>query len=103
MFWNSFGSIVNLGCQWALNVLIVRLSKGFDSAGIYSLAVSVYAIFAPIAQYRMYTYQVSDVRNENTTGEYLAFRVLTNAAALIVCMIYACVTCRLISDLNRTH
>lgn len=93
MFWNSFGSIVNLGCQWALNVLIVRLSNGFDSAGIYSLAVSVYAIFAPIAQYRMYTYQVSDVRNENTTGEYLAFRVLTNAVALIVCMIYACVTC----------
>lgn len=93
MFWNSFGSIVYLGCQWVLGVLIVRLSTGFDAAGLYSLTYSVYAIFAPIGQYRMYTYQVSDVTNENTTGEYFSFRLITNFIALCFCMFYAILTC----------
>ena len=93
MMWNSIGSITNLGCQWLLSVLIVRSSSGFDSAGVYSLATSVYGIFVPIAQYRMYTYQVSDVTNENTTGEYFSFRIITNAIALVLCMGYAFLTC----------
>lgn len=93
MMWNSIGSITNLACQWLLSVLIVRFSSGFDSAGVYSLATSVYGIFAPIAQYRMYTYQVSDVTNENTTGEYFSFRIITNAIALVLCMGYALLTC----------
>ena len=49
----------------------------FSDAGLYSLSMSVYGIFFPIAQYRMYTYQVSDVNGENTVGEYLSFRLLT--------------------------
>lgn len=93
MAWNSIGSVINLGCQWLLSVLVVRLSAGFDSAGVYSLATSVYGIFAPIAQYRMYTYQVSDVADENTTGEYYSFRLITNSIALVLCMGYAFVTC----------
>lgn len=93
MFWNSAGSLVNLGCQWLMTVLIVRIAQGYDAAGVYSLAVSVYGIFAPLAQYRMYTYQVSDVKNENTTGEYLAFRAITCALALVICMGYALATC----------
>ena len=93
MAWNSIGSVVNLGCQWLLSVLVVRLSAGFDSAGVYSLATSIYGIFAPIAQYRMYTYQVSDVTDENSTGEYYSFRLITNAIALVLCMGYAFATC----------
>ena len=93
MLWNSIGSLTYLGCQWLLGVLIVRLSTGFDAAGVYSLAYSVYAIFAPIGQYRMYTYQVSDVTNENTTGEYFSFRIITNAIAFVLCMGYAFLTC----------
>ena len=77
MLWNSIGSLCNLGCQWLISVLIVRLSTGYDAAGIYSLGISTYNIFGSIAQYRMYTYQVSDVKNENTTGEYLTFRLIT--------------------------
>lgn len=93
MIWNSIGSIVNLGSQWLISVLLVRFAGGYDAAGFYSLAMAVYGIFAPIAQYRMYTYQVSDVRNENTTGEYLAFRLITDAAALISTGVYMILTC----------
>lgn len=93
MLWNSFGSLTNLACQWLVTILIVRMGSGYEAAGIFSLAMSVYNIFAPIGQYRMYTYQVTDVENENTTGEYLSFRFITNGVALFLCMTYAVVTC----------
>lgn len=94
MVWNSAGSIFSLGCQWLISVVVVRLSGGYDAAGVYALATSVYGIFSPIAAYRMYTYQVSDVSHENTTGEYFAFRVLTSLMALVLTVGYAFFTCR---------
>lgn len=93
MLWNSFGSLTNLVCQWLVTILIVRMGSGYEAAGTFSLAMSVYNIFAPIGQYRMYTYQVTDVDNENTTGEYLSFRFISNGVALFLCMAYAAATC----------
>ena len=94
MLWNSMGSLFNMICQWMITVLVVRLSTGYDSAGIYSLAMSVYGMFSNVAQYRTYTYQISDVHGENSTGEYLGFRALTGCAAVILTMVYAAMTCR---------
>lgn len=94
MLWNSVGSLVNLGCQWLISILVVRLSEGFGAAGVYSLAISVYGIFSQLAQYRTYTYQVSDVSGENSPGEYLAFRGVTCLAAMAATMAYACLTCQ---------
>ena len=88
MLWNSIGSLTNLGCQWLITILVVKLSGGYEAAGVLALAMSVYNIFGPFAVYRMYTYQVSDVRQENTVGEYLAFRIVTSGAALIGSLIY---------------
>lgn len=93
MLWNSVGSLTNLGCQWLISVMIVRFSLAYDAAGIYSLAVSTYNIFGSIAQYRMYTYQVSDVTNENTTGEYMTLRLITSLFALVCCSAYGILTC----------
>lgn len=93
MAWNSIGSMINLGCQWLITILIVRLGNGYEAAGVYSLATSVYGIFSPVGQYRMKTYQVSDVRGENTTGEYLAFRYITVAVSLVLCFGYSAISC----------
>ncbi|MDY3980554.1 MAG: polysaccharide biosynthesis protein, partial [Paraeggerthella sp.] len=93
MLWNSGGSITYLACQWLITILVVRLSDGYEAAGTLSLAMSVYNIFSPLAIYRMYTYQVSDVKRENSVGEYLAFRAITSSAALLGCLVYAALTC----------
>lgn len=93
MAWNAAGSIINLASQWFITILIVRLSDGFNAAGVYSLASSIYAIFAPLGQYRMKVYQVSDVKGENSLGEYLAFRLFTANAALLLCLAYSAFTC----------
>ena len=94
MLWNSMGSLFNMVCQWLITVLVVRFSSGYDSAGVYSLAMSVYGMFSQVAQYRTYTYQISDVHGENSVGEYLSFRALTGGAAVVLTMGYAALTCR---------
>lgn len=93
MLWNALGSLSYLGCQWLITVLVVRLSNGFDAAGVLSLAMSVYNIFSPLAIYRMRTYQVSDVNHEYSVGEYLSFRMITCALALFAAIVYSTATC----------
>lgn len=93
MLWNSFGSLTYLACQWLTTIFVVRLSSGYDAAGILSLAMSVVGIFGTFANYKMGTYQISDISHENTLGEYLGFRLLTLAVAFAACMGYAILTC----------
>ena len=41
MIWNSIGSMTYLSCQWFTTIFVVRLSSGYDDAGLLSLAMSV--------------------------------------------------------------
>ncbi len=94
MLWNSVGSMTYLACQWLVTIVVVRLASGaFDDAGVLSLAMSVVGIFGTFANYKMGTYQISDIKRENTVGEYMGFRCLTLAGAFIACMVYAALTC----------
>lgn len=93
MAWNSIGSLTYLGLQWLITILVVRMEGGYAAAGSLSLAMTVYGVFQPLAMYRMYTYQVSDVKRENTLGEYMSFRVITSAIAILGCCVYAFLTC----------
>lgn len=94
ILWNSAGSIIALGCNWLMTIMVVRLSNGYDSAGVLALAMTIGNIFTPFATYKMRTYQISDVDNEYSAGEYLTFRVATTSLALAGCVIYAIVTCQ---------
>ena len=55
MLWNSAGSLTYLALQWAITIVIVRLSSGYDAAGVLALAMTVFNVFSPLAIYRMYT------------------------------------------------
>ena len=93
MLWNSLGSMTYLVCQWLITIVVVRLSSGYEDAGLLSLAMSVVGIFGTVANYKMGTYQVSDIMRENSLGEYLGFRCLTLSGSFVLCIIYAWVTC----------
>lgn len=97
MAWSTFGSIVDLGCQWLVSVAVVRLAGSFDDAGVYALASSVYGIVHPVAQYKMYTYHLSDVAYEYSFKDYLGFNALTCFAAFAICLGYSVVTTSLSS------
>lgn len=92
ILWNSVGSLSYLACQWLITIFVVRLSDGYDAAGILSLAMSVVGVFSTFANYKMGTYQISDINHENTLGEYLGFRALTLGIAFVACMVYALFT-----------
>ena len=94
MLWNMVGSSIGLACQWAISIIVVRLATDMESAGLYSLAVSVYGIFSPIANFGMYTYLITDMDNKNTVGEYLSLVSLTSFCALAVTQLYAMIACR---------
>ncbi len=95
MIWNSVGSLTNLGCQWVITVLVARLASSYEAAGVYSLAMSIFNMFSQLAQYRMYTVQIADVRKENSVGEYFTFRLITVTASLLALSLYSFLTCRL--------
>lgn len=93
MLWNSAGSLTYLACQWLITVFVVRLSAGYDAAGMLSLAMSVTSLFSTFANYKMGTYQISDVNHENSAAEYLGFRLLTITLSFGACMVYTALTC----------
>lgn len=95
MLWNMIGSVINLVCQYLITVLVVRLTSELDSAGIYSLATSIFGIFSPIAGYGLYSYQATDVHEENTLGEYLTLTCGTSLVCLVCITIYTMFTCRI--------
>ena len=84
MFWNTVGSLTNLGCQWLITILVVRLSDGYSAAGIYSLAMSIFNMFSQLAQYRMYTVQIADVERKNFSFLYYVYGVC-NVGRLFHC------------------
>ena len=93
IIWNTGGSLVFLGCQWLMTVLVVRLSSGYDAAGTLAVAIAVSNVFAPIALYKIRSYQVSDIKGEITSSEYVAFRAVTIGIALIIAIVYSLFTC----------
>lgn len=91
--WNSAGSVVRLGCNYLITIAVVRLSHGFDAAGILSLAMSISNLIAPFADFRLRTIQVTDVRNEHSSSEYIGFRIVTTIFSFLIGIIYAVITC----------
>lgn len=94
MIWNMAGSVVGMACQWLISIIVVRLATDLSSAGLYSLAMSVFAIFSPIANFGMYTYIVTDMEERNSPGEYITISLFTSLAAIFITTLYAAFTCR---------
>lgn len=94
MLWNMMGSGIGIGCQWAISILVVRLSSNLEAAGLYSLALAMWGIFAPIANFGMYAYIISDVDREHSAGEYATLSLITTSIAIAVTLTYTVLTCR---------
>lgn len=93
MLWNTSGSLAYLVCQWLITVLVVRLSDGYDAAGVLALGMAVSNIFSPIGYFKVRAFQVSDLNEEYSAGQYLAFRLLSTTVALVCMTVYAAASC----------
>lgn len=86
--WNAFGCLFYLGCQWLTTVLVVLLSSGYDNSGILAYAMSIGNMFASISLYKIRTYQVSDIENRFTAGNYVALRLFTITTSFLIIAAY---------------
>lgn len=91
-FYNMIGAIVFCFCQWITSgVLVYRLSPSEISAanaGLLQLAITTTNIFFAISCYNMRTYQISDVKNEYSYGDYIGVRIVTAIIAIVLCVVY---------------
>lgn len=90
---NFIGYGIYMGCQWLINIIVVRLS-GFSDAGVLSLAISVTSIFFVVAHFNVRTYQVSDYSNQFAAGEYIGQRLLNCGLSLLMCFVYSTFFCK---------
>lgn len=86
--WNMAGCIFYLGCQWLTTILVVIFSSNFDNSGALAFAMSVGNMFASVSLYKIRTFQVSDIKNAYSNGDYIGFRVFTISASFIVSAAY---------------
>lgn len=93
MIWNAAGSLVYMAAQWLTTILVVRLSTGYDAAGLLALGMAVSNIFSPIGYYKVRAFQVSDLEEEFTFRQYLGFRIITVGMAIVVMFAYCFLTC----------
>lgn len=86
--WNLSGMIVYCVAQWAITVIVVRLGS-YEDAGLLSLAMSASSTFSTIALFGMRNFQISDINDEYSFGEYKGSRVWTTSVAILLCVVYS--------------
>lgn len=86
--WYMIGTFIYFFCQWLMTILVVRLSGSYEEAGVYGLANSICNIFVMLANFSVRTYQVADIDNKFSSGEYVSFRLMTCAATLVILPVY---------------
>lgn len=96
--WNAFGCILYQGCIWLTTILVVMLSPNYENSGILAFAMTIGNIFYPLATYNTRAFQASDVSNEYSNSNYVAFRLVTCVGAFAICAAY----CAVISPSSAT-
>lgn len=87
---NSIGIIFYCLCQWAVTMFVAR--ESYSNAGIIQLSISITNIFYTISTYNLRTFQISDLHNDYSPGNYIGSRIVTSAVALVLCLLYAIAT-----------
>lgn len=77
---NSFQSMILL--------LVISRQKNLTDAAIFSIAFTTASMLLYIGKYAVRNYQVSDVRDEYTYGEYVSARKITILSMFFVSFIY---------------
>lgn len=84
---NTIGSVVLAFAQWLISVALVRMD-GFETAGIFSLAMSIGNIFSSIAYYNLRNFRITDVNGEFTQRQYLTASLMATVVSLIAFCAY---------------
>ncbi len=71
-----------------MTILVLRLSGSYEEAGVYGTANSICNIFVMISLFSVRTYQVADIDDRFSNGQYVSFRFITCAVSLLALPVY---------------
>ncbi len=89
MLFNTFGGLWYQGCLWLMTVLVVRLSSNYEYSGMLALGMTVGNMMSALGTFNVRIYQVTDSSNRFSQSEYVAFRVVSLAAATLLLLAYS--------------
>ena len=75
--WNSIGSFLQSAISPILLIVITRLN-GVGDSGLFSFAMSLSVVFWAISLWGGRTYQVSDIKKEFSSGDYIVVRFISS-------------------------
>lgn len=81
--WTLAGNIVYAATQWGVLVLLAKLASP-EAVGQYALGLAITAPVMLFASLKLRALQATDARQEYIFGHYLALRLITTLAALLV-------------------
>ena len=87
---HSVGAVVLLFSQWLIFVFLVRID-GYESAGIFSLAMSIANVFSVIAGYNMRSFRITDTNSKYLQSQYLTAAIIPIIVSIVLCVLY--ITC----------
>ena len=87
LFFNSFGSLFYLACQWLITVLVVRLGS-FEAGGLLTNCISITNVLFTISTFGIRTYQVSDIGEKYTSTHYVTTRLITGLFAMVITLAF---------------
>ena len=85
--WNSLGSLLQSAISPVLLIVITRLN-GIDDSGLFSFALSLSVVFWAVSLWGGRTYQVSDVKQEFSSGGYVAVRFVASLIVAISAVVF---------------
>ena len=81
--WTFFGNAVYSACQWGILILLAKLGSP-ELVGQYALGLAIVMPIISLSCLQLRQVIASDVREEYDFREYVGFRILTTALALLL-------------------
>lgn len=80
--WNAASGLL-YSVRSVILLMVIMRTNGLEDAGIFSIAYAISSLMSYIGEFGVRKYQVSDIKEINSFGEYHFFRILSCAAMTI--------------------
>lgn len=80
---NTYGTLIYFFCQWLLTVFVARIN-GYADAGVFSLSIAFANIFSYIELWGVRNFQISDVQQKYSNGDYAGARIVSTVLAVVL-------------------
>ena len=89
--WAVAGNTIYAGCQWGILAVLARWASA-EVLGEYAFGLAVAAPVMVFSMLHLRALQATDAREEFAFGDFLALRLITTSAAMLVVIVLAMVT-----------